>query len=696
MFRNLRSLCYRIGIPLFYLLLFLAVILSLVTKVKVPKSIFARASLALFVTLTLFILSTLIFWIFLKKDLPPPESLSQRSVDVSTKIYDKNGVLLYSLYKDKNRTLVKLASVPIHVQLATLAAEDAEFYNHPGISFKGIVRATYKFIKEGKLTGGSTITQQLVKNALLSPDKTITRKAREVLISLAVEQKYTKDEILEMYLNEVNYGGVAYGIEEAARLYFNKSVSELTLPEAALLAGLPKSPSLLSPFEVNSQAFDRQKQILSSMKGAGFISESQYLRAISEEVHVGMNRTAINAPHFVMYIRDTLIKMYGEESIYRSGLKVYTTLDLGVQEYAQNVVSDEVSKLSKLNVTNGAVLVINPKTGEILAMVGSEDYFDEEHDGNVNVTMRPRQPGSSIKVVNYAYALGHGMTPSTMIEDAPAVFQVEGQPPYIPKNYDGKFRGRLTLRSALAESRNIPAVKVLSQMGVNNMIDMGRKMGITSWQNPSQYGLSLTLGGGELTLFELATVYATLANYGARPELFGIQKVTDINEKILYEHSSVSEPAVDSRIAFILTDILRDNAARSPAFGSHSALVIPEHREIAVKTGTSNDLRDNLTVGYNQNYLVAVWVGNNDNSEMSRIASGVTGASPIWNKIMTNLVADSSNHPWEVPEGLIQKKVCGRDEWFLAENQPILNCTKEPDGKKETPTPQKVEKRGRR
>lgn len=676
MFRNLRKICYRVGLPFFYLLVFFAVILylpiNLLVKIGLPKSILAKAALALLATAALFAFSTLTFWVFLIKDLPPAEALSQRAIDVSTKIYDRNGVLLYNLYKDKNRTLVKLSGIPIHVRLATLAAEDAEFYNHPGISLKGMARATYKFIKEGKLTGGSTITQQLVKNALLSPDKTIARKVKEILVSLAVEQKYTKDEILEMYLNEVSYGGAAYGIEEAARLYFGKGASELTLPEAAFLAGLPKSPTLLSPFGENSAlANKRQKEVLNLMYAAGFISKSQYQRAIDEPVKIAPNRTGIQAPHFVIYVKELLAKMYGEETVAKGGLEVTTTLDLGIQEYAQKVVSEEISKLSKLNVTNGAVLVVNPKTGEILAMVGSKDYFDNQLDGNVNVTLRPRQPGSSIKVVNYAYALEHGMTAATIVDDSPAVFQVDGQPPYIPKNYDGKFRGRLTLRSALAESRNVPAVKVLSRMGVGNMVDEGRKMGITSWQDPSSYGLSLTLGGGEVTLYELATVYATLANYGARPELYGIQKITDTNGVVLYEHKANTTPAIDPRVAFILTDILRDNAARAPAFGSNSALVIPEHREIAVKTGTSNNLRDNLTVGYNQNYLVAVWVGNNDNSPMSRIASGVTGASPIWNKIMTNLVAGTSNHPWDVPDGLVRKKVCGREEWFLVENSNV-------------------------
>ena len=665
-------------------MVFVTIFVVLIVNFLRPQRILARVVLAFIVAASLFAASSLFFWVAIIKDLPPAESLSQRSIDISTKIYDKNGVLLYNLYKDKNRTLVDLADVPIHVRLATIAAEDADFYNHSGISLKGIARAVYKLIKEGKVTGGSTITQQLVKNALLSPDKTVARKAREVLISLAVEQKYTKDQILEMYLNEVSYGGTAYGIQEAARLYFAKDAKELTIAEAALLAGLPKSPTILSPFGSQPEvAVARQREVLKLMYEAGLISESQLERAQAEELKLSLERIAIKAPHFVMYIKEELVKMYGEDFILKNGLTVTTSLDLTIQEHAEKAVLNELEKLKTLNVGNGAAIVLHPQTGEILAMVGSKDYFDEDGDGQVNVVFSPRPPGSSIKVVNYAYALGHGMTPATILDDAPVVFRVDGQPPYIPKNYDGKFRGRISLRSALAESRNVPAVKVLNQMGLANMIETGKKMGITSWREPSRYGLSLTLGGGEISLYELANVYATLANYGKRPELFGIRKIADSNQKVLYEHKPTSFPSLDPRITFMITDILRDNTARAPAFGSHSALTIPEHKEIAVKTGPSNDLRDNLTVGYNQNYLVAVWVGNNDNSPMSRIASGVTGASPIWNTIMTSLVADSSNHPWEVPEGLVRKKVCGREEWFLAENQNIACPTSNP-----SPTPQ--------
>lgn len=662
-----------IGLPFFSVIVALSLIVYAISQISL-KGVGPKIVVSFIISVLLFYLSIAFFWNFGVGTLPKAATLSERSIDLSTKIYDRNGALLYKLYKDKDRTLIKLDDVPLHVRLATLAAEDAEFYNHPGFSLKGMGRATIKFLREKKITGGSTITQQLVKNAFLSPEKTIARKLREILIALAVEQKYSKDQILEMYLNEVSYGGTAYGIAEASRYYFAKPVSHLSLAEAALLAGLPKSPSILSPFGTNpSLAFDRKDEVLGLMQQEGFISESQYEAAKSEEIKLAGHEIDIKAPHFVFYVRELLAKMYGEE-IFTKGYEVTTTLDLNVQNMAQDAVVKELDKLGNLKVTNGAALVVEPKTGEILAMVGSKNYFANQEDGNVNVTLQPRQPGSSIKVINYANALTSGYTASTLVDDSPVKFATRGQPPYIPKNYDGKFRGKITLRSALAESRNIPAVRILNSVGVDKMIDTGRKMGITSWKDSSKYGLSLTLGGGEVTLVELAGVYATLANGGSKPEFLAIKEIKNSQGKVIFSQQQKAVPVLDPRVAFILTDILRDNDARSPAFGSHSALVIPDHSEIAVKTGTSNDLRDNLTIGYNQDYLVAVWVGNNDNSPMSRVASGVTGASPIWNTIISSLVAGTSNHPWEAPAGLVQKTFCGKTEWFFAESTPPQNC----------------------
>jgi len=653
---------------------------------------------------------TLVFYIF--NGIPSPSKLTERSIDVSTKIYDRNGVLLYNIYKDKNRTLIPLEKIPLQVRLATLAAEDAEFYSHPGFSIRGIVRSIIRNISKGEVTGGSTITQQLVKNALLTPEKTVIRKVREIILALLVETKYTKDQILEMYLNEVAYGGTSYGIEEASQTYFGKSVNKLTLGEAALLAGLPKSPTTYSPFGANPDlAVERQKEVLHLMEVNGFISQDQEDAALAEALTFSQNTTDIKAPHFVMYVRQALEEAYGKEVVEKGGLEVTTTLDWEIQKLTEEVVTKEIDKLKGLNVTNGAAVILDPKTGEILAMVGSKDYFDIVHDGNVNVTTALRQPGSSIKVVNYSYALTQNYTPATIISDAPVSFKIQGQEAYIPKNYDGKFRGDITLRSALAESRNIPAVKVLASYGVNKMIDLGTKMGITTWGDRSRFGLSLTLGGGEVKLLELAQVYATVANSGTRPEIKSLISIKDYKGKELFSISqdcqSLSKSALeveaaqnytkncgeekvlDPRVAFLITDILKDNVARSPAFGSASYLVIAKHPEVAVKTGTSNNLRDNLTIGYNQKYLTAVWVGNNDNSPMSKIASGVTGASPIWNKIMSGLLVDEESVAWEAPSGVVKLTICAmtgtlpctgcptKSEWFLDENKPQYACNPE-------------------
>ncbi len=650
-----------------------------------------------------------IFWITILKGLPQPKELSERNVEISTKIYDRNGMLLYKIYKNKNRTPVKLIEVPLQVKLATLAAEDGDFYNHPGFSIRGIVRAIFKYLKEDKLTGGSTITQQLVKNALLSPEKTLRRKLKEIVLATRVEREFSKDEILEMYLNEVSYGGTAYGIGEAARVYFNKDLDELSLAESAILAGLPKSPTRFSPFGANpDSALSRQKEVLNLMYENTFITYEQMITADEEKLSFATNKTEIAAPHFVMYVREQLVNKYGEAVVETGGLEVTTTLDFSIQKMVEEVVKEEIDKLGKFHVTNGAALVIDTKTGEVLAMVGSRDYFDTKADGNVNVLTRLRQPGSSIKIVNYAYALSNGYTAATVLNDSPITFNMAGSPPYSPKNYDGNFRGNLPLRNALAESRNVPAVRVLASYGVAKMIKLGTEMGITTWGEPSNYGLSLTLGGGDIKLIDLARAYATIANYGKRPKISSILTVANYGGKRLYAKDCSNESSsgvqeggcelpqvIDPRVAFILIDILKDNNARSPAFGSRSALVIPNHAEVAVKTGTSNEMRDNLTIGFNQKYLVATWVGNNDNSPMNRIASGITGAAPIWNRIMGNLLVNESNHPWEAPSGLLQIPICTltgtlpcegcptRMEWFLEENQPKSHCNLESLDKKE-------------
>jgi penicillin-binding protein 1C len=644
------------------------------------------------ISFLLFCLSLFFFiWFLVFKNLPSPRTLVSRESEVSTKIYDRNGELLYKIFKNKNRTPVSLKRIPLTARQATLAAEDAEFYQHLGFSIKGMTRALIKNLRKGTLSGGSTITQQLVKNALLTPEKTILRKIKELILSFEVEMVYSKDQILEMYLNEVSYGGTAYGIEEAAQSYFGKKVEDLNLAEAALLAGLPKSPTKFSPFGANPNAsFERQREVLSLMTINKFITEEERVAAVNQSITFNANRIDIKAPHFVMFVKEALVEKYGEEMVQKGGLEVVTTLDFKIQELAEKEVAGEIARLGPLRVTNGAALVLNPTNGEILAMVGSKDYFDLKNDGNVNVTTALRQPGSSIKVVNYAYALSNGYTPASILDDSPVSFSVPGQPVYTPKNYDGKYRGNLTLRSAFAESRNIPAVKVLASYGVNKMIALGTKMGITTWTNPQNYGLSLTLGGGEVKLIDEAIVYSTVANDGQKPELTFIREVKNYKGKILEKESKADQEQIFSpEVAFLLKSILSDNAARSPAFGVNSALVIPNHPEVAVKTGTSNNLKDNLTFGFNQNFLVAVWVGNNDGSPMSQIASGVTGASPIFNRIMTALLKSQPSVAWVKPEGVLSLSICSltgsltcegcpaKYEYFLKGNAPNKICSKE-------------------
>jgi 1A family penicillin-binding protein len=672
-------------------------------RIKIPLR-----KLVLILISLLFLVSIFSFLFTIFYRLPNPNQLITRDQMITTKIYDRHGQLLYKIYRNQNRTLVDLKDIPIYLIQATIAIEDAEFYNHHGLSFKGILRSAWQNLKGNKLYGGSTITQQLVKNALLTPQRTWQRKIKEIILSLLVEAKFSKDEILKMYLNEVGYGGAAYGVEEASQLYFGKHVSELTLPEAALLAGLPASPTQFSPFGTHPEkAKERQELVLKRMRQEGFITQEEEEKAKKENIRLAPQRTDIKAPHFVMYVKELLAEKYGERMVEEGGLEVKTSLDLNIQEAAQKIVDEEVEKLKPLHISNGAALVTNPKTGEILAMVGSKNYFDKEIDGNVNVTLRPRQPGSSIKPVNYAVALQNGMTPATIIPDTPITYMIPGQLPYSPKNYDHKFHGNVSLRTALASSYNVPAVKVLSAFGVDRMIEQGKKMGITTWEEPSRFGLSLTLGGGEVKMIDMNVVYGTLANLGKRVDLNPILEVKNYKGEILENHNANLEretkQVLPPNVAYLLTDILSDNTARTPAFGPKSWLNIADHPHVAVKTGTTQNLRDNWAIGYTPDYVVSVWVGNNNNSPMSYVASGVTGASPIWNKIMSFLLKDLPDKEFPQPEDLKRIEICpltntlpcegcgGKWEYFLPGTEPKVHCSpekfKEMSGSSPTPTP---------
>ena len=640
------------------------------------------------------------FYIF--KDLPSPKELITRKQILTTKIYDRNHVVLYKMFKDENRTLVPLSTVPIPLQQATIAIEDKDFYAHGGFSLRGIARAMVANIQGKKIEGGSTITQQLIKNTLLTPEKTLRRKIREVILSVMVEAMVNKEKILEMYFNEVSYGGSVYGVEEASRRYFDKSVRDLSLAESAYLAGLPQAPSAFSPFGPTPElGFTRQQQVLQRMVEDGYITQEHATKASEEKLVFRADINDIKAPHFVMYVRDLLAKQFGEDTVSQGGLEVVTTLDYGVQQAAEKAVDQEMARVQRFHITNGATLVTNPKDGEILAMVGSRNYFDIARDGQVNVTIRPRQPGSSIKPLTYATAFEHGFTPSTILDDSPVTYTTIGSPPYSPKNYDGAFHGKVPVRIALASSYNIPAVKTLATIGIKTVVEKAREMGITTWedQRASQFGLSLTLGGGEVKMTDMAMLYGTFANNGMSVPLNPFLLIKNAKGEVLYKNPCPADPqtnpcggkrSLDPRIAYQITNILADNAARAPTFGMTSVLAI-QKQQVAVKTGTTNSMRDNWTLGYTTNRLVAVWVGNNDNSPMSYVASGITGASPIWNAVMRSLLDETRPHTFgSAPDGLIKKRICvptgtlscqacpvQRDDYFILGTEPKTACKNE-------------------
>ncbi|MCL5090937.1 MAG: PBP1A family penicillin-binding protein [Patescibacteria group bacterium] len=623
------------------------------------------------------------------KDLPSPQSLANRDQSLTTKIFDRNGKILYKIYLEKNRTPVPLTDLPPYLIQATLSIEDKEFYKHRGLSLTGIIRAAYQNLILREKTGGSTITQQLIKNALLTSEKTWQRKIKEALLAVLVEKKYTKNQILEMYFNEVGFGGATYGIEEAAETYFGKHARDLSLAEAALLAGLPASPTRYSPFGLNSYlAKERQALVLKRMVEEKYLTEEEANQALAEKLQFAPQKTEIFAPHFVMYVKDLLVQKYGEKMVETGGLEVKTSLDLEIQNSVQEIVAQEIKKLGNLHITNGAALVTNPKTGEILAMVGSKDYFAKDIDGNVNVTTSLRQPGSSIKPVNYSLALENGFTAASLIDDSPITYQVPGQPPYSPQNYDHRFHGQTSLRIALGSSFNVPAVKILAAFGVKKMVQRGEEMGITTWTDPSRYGLSLTLGGGDVRMTDMAVVYGVLANSGIRVDLNPILEVSDSQGKILEKNSQGKNlPVLSQSVAYLLTNILADNSARTPAFGPNSLLYIPD-RPVAVKTGTTQNMRDNWTIGYTPSLLSAVWVGNNDSSPMSYVASGVTGASPIWRKIMDQLLEGRKAEDFIVPPEIKETDICQttntlpcrgcpmiKKEFFILGTEPQASCS---------------------
>ncbi len=600
-------------------------------------------------------LASLFVFAWYGRNLPSPGKLSEVTSD-STVFYDRDGKVLYEIYKDKNRVPVASADISKYLKEGTVAIEDKNFYKHNGISQLGIIRAFINTLLGRGVQGGSTITQQLIKNVLLTSERSIGRKVKEAILASEVERKYTKDQILEMYLNEAPYGGTYYGVGAASKGYFDKEPKDLSIIEAAILAGLPQSPTYYSPYIGTKDAWKgRAKNVLRRMREDGYIDKKQELAADSQvdTYHFSAPRVAITAPHYVFYVRNQIEKQYGVAAT-QQGLKVKTTIDSDLQKKVEQIVKDEIEGLKSAKVGNGAVVVLDSKTSEVLAYVGSYDFNNEEY-GKFDVAgSGQRQPGSALKPIIYTLAFEKGYTPATVIMDVKTPFYNGDQmPEYIPVNYDGKFHGPMQLRFALGNSMNIPAVKLLAMVGLRDFLEKGYESGLHSYQptedNMKRFGLAVALGGGETNLLDLTSAYTVLASSGIKRDVQLYSEITDYRGKKLYKASKPRERRVFSpETAFLTSHILSDNVARTLEFGPNSYLHVPG-KTVAVKTGTTNDKRDNWAVGFTNSITVGVWVGNNDNSPMDpKIASGVTGASSIWYKIMTEALK-------KYPDGIANK-----------------------------------------
>ena len=608
-----------------------------------------------------------ILWVSSLK-IPDFDSFNDRKVINSTKIYDRTGeILLYDIYQNVRRTYIPFEEMGVNIKNATVAVEDSEFYQHSGIRLSAIFRATiWAKLTGRRITGGSTITQQLVKNTLLTAETTfvkkVGRKIKEWVLAVKLDKATPKEKILELYLNEIPYGGTVYGIEEAARTYFGKKAADLTLAEAAYLAGIPQSPTFLSPYGKNLDKLEERKDfVLFRMKEVGFITEAEYESAKSEQVvFLPQSSGNIRAPHFVFFIKDYLEKKYGADVIQSGGLKVTTTLDYELQAKAEQIAKEGALENEKTwNGKNASIVAIDPKTGQILTMVGSRDYFDKNIDGNFNVTTASRQPGSSFKPFIYANAFNKGFTPDTVLFDLPTEFQTTcdpyGKPKpghnkdecYSPNNYDGLFRGPMNLRDALGQSINVPAVKLFYLSGLQDSLRTAEEMGITTLTDVNRYGLTLVIGGGEVTLLDMTSAYGVLANEGIRNPYTGVLKIENRDGKVLEEYKSNERQVLPTNTALILSDILSDNVARTPTFGANSVLYIPG-RDVAAKTGTTDNNKDAWTIGYTPSIAIGVWAGNNDNEPMKRGGSAVAG--PIWNKFMREALKIVPNEKFPEPD----------------------------------------------
>ncbi len=600
--------------------------------------------------------------------LPDFKSFTERKIESSTKIYDRTGtILLYDVHQGIKRTVIPYEDMGVNIKNATVAIEDSEFYQHNGIRLTSIIRGTiWAKLTGKKVTGGSTITQQLIKNTLLTADVTLTRKIKEWILAIKLEQVMSKEDILALYLNEAPYGGNIYGIEEASKAFFGKEPYNLTLAESAYLAAIPNGPTYYSPYGKNKDKLDERKNlVLKRMLDLKFINKDDYNNAVAEKVaFLPAQPMHIAAPHFVFFIKQYLEDKYGEDMLDNGGLKVITTLDYGLEQKAEaSALLHAKDNEKNWNGKNAAVVVIDPKTGQILSMVGSRDYFDKTIDGNFNVATASRQPGSSFKPIVYAEAFKKGYTADTVLFDVKTEFNASCSPTgkplpghenancYMPDDYDNNYRGPMALKDALAQSINIVAVKLLYLVGVPDALKMAHDLGISTLNDPTRYGLSLVIGGGETTLLDMTSVYSVFANDGIRNPYQGILSVEDSSGNVLESYQNKSYQVLDPNIPRILDDILSDNKARTPTFGANSALVIPGH-EVAVKTGTTNDNRDAWTIGYTPSVAVGVWVGNNDNTPMKK--GGAALAGPIWNDVMTAALANLPIESFDKPDPIDQ------------------------------------------
>ncbi len=623
---------------------------------KKPKRRWLRRilKLAMWMIILLILLSVGVF-AYYAKDLPSPGKLNNRQVIESTKIYDRTGEhLLYEIHGEEKRTRISLSDMGKTIQAAAVSAEDQDFYNHHGVQFKAIARAAlYDVLGRSASQGGSTITQQLIKNSVLTPEKTFTRKVKEIILSVELEQKFSKDQILEMYLNEIPYGSNAYGIQAAAQTFFGKDAKDLGLAEAALLASLPKAPTYYSPYGDHQEDLKaRQEYVLDQMAKLGYVTSDQAKSAKGFDVMAEIKpfQERIDAPHFVLYVKDQLVAKYGEQQVEEGGMKVLTTLDWPKQQIAEEAVRNGVDQNGKkYRFTNAALVAIDPRTGQILSMVGSKNYFDKSIDGNVNVAIRDRQPGSSFKPYVYATAFKKGYTPNTVLFDTETNFGTKDNP-YTPQNYSGDFRGPVKMQDALAMSLNIPAVKTLYLAGVDNAINTAQSMGITTLQNRGRYGLSLVLGGGEVKLVDHTAAFGSFATGGIRHDKTAILKIEDAKGNILEQaENTAGEKVLDTDVCAQIDAILSTNHLRAPVFGSNTPLRFDD-RQVAAKTGTTNEWRDGWTMGYTPSLVTGVWAGNNDNSPMAQGADGVFTAAPIWRAFMDKALANTAVEKFPDPK----------------------------------------------